>query len=644
MFKNVKIKTKLLGGFAIVIILTAVLGIIAYQQMGHMELQTSILGNAENAQKAMLNVRAEEKNYVLRGDQQSLNKHGKYLEEVKLLSNKVKSMFTIEDNRKLADVVLENIPKYKSAFVELQRVFKEKKAALSKCEEYGREFENAVNGLSIDLESKYKLILIAEKTRRVEKNFILRADLSDDFNIQDEDEFTREIYAKISKLKSEVEALRIGASNKASIKNILDSYWKAFIKYHALAGESHVVTGEDGNLVQSGRTINATYATLTDNVMAETGRSASSAGSTIIVLLILAVVIGAGTAIFINNSITVPLNKIVDTARSIGDGDLTQNVEIYQGDEIGQLADAFRDMSDNLRKMLSGVNENAVEITVFADEFSVVSNEMLSNANGMNEKSNSAASASEEMSANMSTVSAAAEQSSTNINVVATATEEMTSTINEISQNTGKAQQIAADAVNSVNSASSQVNELGVAAKEISKVIEVIVEISEQTKLLALNATIEAARAGEAGKGFSVVANEIKELANQTNTATEDIRKKIEAIQGSTDGTVSEIKKINTVMNNVNEIVAGIATAVEEQSVTTKDIANNIGQAALGVKDMTTNVTQAASATSMIAADITSIDQASNDVKAVSERVGSGVSKLAEMGNNLKTLVGGFRI
>ncbi len=349
-------------------------------------------------------------------------------------------------------------------------------------------------------------------------------------------------------------------------------------------------------------------------------------------------------AYFLVGSIIKPLNDSINLAETIEQGDMTQHLDDIRGDEIGSLFKALNSMSDNLRKAFSGVNENAAGIIVFANEFSVISDEMLSNANGMNEKSNSAASASEEMSANMSTVSAAAEQSSTNINVVATATEEMTSTINEISQNTGKAQQITADAVNSVNSASNQVNELGAAAKEISKVIEVIVEISEQTKLLALNATIEAARAGEAGKGFSVVANEIKELANQTNTATEDIRKKIEAIQGSTDGTVSEINKINTVMNNVNEIVAGIATAVEEQSVTTKDIANNIGQAALGVKDMTTNVTQAASATSMIATDIASIDQASNDVKAVSEKVGAGVSKLSEMGNDLKSLVGKFRI
>jgi methyl-accepting chemotaxis protein len=139
-----------------------------------------------------------------------------------------------------------------------------------------------------------------------------------------------------------------------------------------------------------------------------------------------------------------------------------------------------------------------------------------------------------------------------------------------------------------VQSAQSSVDELGAAAAQIDKIITVIVEIAEQTKLLALNATIEAARAGEAGKGFAVVAAEVKQLATQTNNATDDIRLKISSMQSSTNNTIGEIKHISGVITSVDEIVSSIAASVEEQSVTTRDISCTIGNVATIVAEMST--------------------------------------------------------
>ena len=193
-----------------------------------------------------------------------------------------------------------------------------------------------------------------------------------------------------------------------------------------------------------------------------------------------------------------------------------------------------------------------------------------------------------------------------------------------------------------VAGASEKVNELGAAAEEISKVIETIVEIAEQTKLLALNATIEAARAGEAGKGFAVVASEVKELAKQTNNATVDIRTKIEAIQGSTDITVSEIENISSVIKEVNEIVSSIATATEEQSITTRDIAGNIAQASDGIKDMVGNVVQAADVARNVAQNIVEVNNEIGDVKATAARLADSGSKLKDTGDELSTVVSMF--
>ena len=116
--------------------------------------------------------------------------------------------------------------------------------------------------------------------------------------------------------------------------------------------------------------------------------------------------------------------------------------------------------------------------------------------------------------------------------------------------------------------------------------VKVITSIAEQTNLLALNATIEAARAGEAGKGFAVVANEVKELAKETAKATEDISRKIDAIQGDTAEAVKAIKEIRGIIGQVNDIATTIASAVEEQTATTNEIGRNVAEAAQGDGDI----------------------------------------------------------
>jgi methyl-accepting chemotaxis protein len=174
------------------------------------------------------------------------------------------------------------------------------------------------------------------------------------------------------------------------------------------------------------------------------------------------------------------------------------------------------------------------------------------------------------------------------------------------------------------------VGKLGDSSAEIGQVIKVITSIAQQTNLLALNATIEAARAGEAGKGFAVVANEVKELAKETAKATEDISRKIEAIQADTRAAVDAIGTISSVINEINNISSTIATAVEEQNTTTNEMSRNVGEAAQGSGEITKN--------------IAGVAEASQNTARGARDTQNAVQQLVEMSTQLRGLVGQFKI
>ena len=338
------------------------------------------------------------------------------------------------------------------------------------------------------------------------------------------------------------------------------------------------------------------------------------------------------------------LNKVAETAHYIGQGNFSFTISDTGNDELGEILHALDDARNSLGQVLKNLHDRVTQLNNTANDLSTLSSDLLNSSQTMNEKAGTVAAATEEMSVNMNNVKDVAVSSANNISVIATSAEEMSSTVMEIAQNTEQAREITLNAVNSVSTASEKVNELGSSAKEITQVIESIVEIAEQTKLLALNATIEAARAGEAGKGFAVVANEVKELAKQTNSASEDIRQKIMAIQNSTTMTVGEIDTISNVINQVNEIVNAIATAVEEQSVTTRDIAENIRQSNEFTEEMKNNIEQSAMVSDMIAADIQNVSEVSSEVNTASINLDNSSKKLGTMSTEIEDMIKQFKV
>jgi methyl-accepting chemotaxis protein len=273
------------------------------------------------------------------------------------------------------------------------------------------------------------------------------------------------------------------------------------------------------------------------------------------------------------------------------------------------------DISQQVRTMHE-VAEMAVSLSSASEELTTVSQQMSANA--------------EETSAQATVVTKASEQVNKNLQTVATGTEEMGSCIREIAKNATESAKVATSAVKVAETTTATVAKLGESSTEIGQVIKVITSIAQQTNLLALNATIEAARAGEAGKGFAVVANEVKELAKETAKATEDISRKIEAIQDDTKAAVEAIASISGIINQVNDISTTIASAVEEQNATTNEMARNVSEAAQGSNEITQNIAGVAEAAASTSRGASDTQQAAQ--------------QLVETSKALRELVGKFNI
>ncbi len=349
---------------------------------------------------------------------------------------------------------------------------------------------------------------------------------------------------------------------------------------------------------------------------------------------------------FASLGITRPINNAVAGLKDIaqGEGDLTMRLKVESRDEVGEMAKWFNIFIEKLQGIIKQVADNASNVGASSTQLTQISQNLESSAVDTTHRANNVATAAEEMSANLNNVAAAMEQSSTNTNMVASAAEEMSATITEIAENAEKARRISSDAVHQAGSASDKMDELGRAADKIGKVTEAITEISEQTNLLALNATIEAARAGEAGKGFAVVANEIKELAKQTAAATLDIKTLIDNVQTTTKTTGGEIGQISKIIQGVNDIVATIATAVEQQTAATKEIASNISQASQGIQEVNENVSQSSAVAAEISKDIAQVSMASDKISGNSNEVKSSAQGLLTHATELNTIVSRFKV
>ncbi|KQW47935.1 hypothetical protein ASC77_16135 [Nocardioides sp. Root1257] len=350
---------------------------------------------------------------------------------------------------------------------------------------------------------------------------------------------------------------------------------------------------------------------------AQSARDAFESARTLtIAIIVVGLALSVGLGFASSRSVAGPVDATRDVLARVAEGDLTVRVDESGAREIAE-------MNRSLNQTLEAFSSVMVMVRDFAQRLAGSS----ANLNGT---AGAIAVNVEGVAQQAELVSSSASDVSRNVGTVADGSEQMESAIREIAQSANAAAQVAGNAVGIAENTTETVGKLGASSQEIASVVKAITSIAEQTNLLALNATIEAARAGEAGKGFAVVAGEVKELAQETARATEDISRRVVAIQADTSGAVEAISQISAVIAEINDFQMTIASAVEEQTATTNEMNRNVLEAANGSEGIADNVAGIAGAAAQTLASVNDAQRAAGE--------------LAEMGAQLEEAVGRFQV
>lgn len=330
--------------------------------------------------------------------------------------------------------------------------------------------------------------------------------------------------------------------------------------------------------------------------------------SAIVAALLSVVAIIIMMHILVRKLVTVPVLGMTDAMTRLAGGDKDVSIPSSdKADEIGSMAQAVQVFKENAIEMDRLAEENRLAqdraeqerrnalddmATAFEQEVSGIVVHVKEAASSLQSLAQGMSEAAEVVGQNAENASGAAMSITSNVEAVAASSEELSASVDEISRQVNTSSEQAKMAADTSQDATENVESLSNKVTEISEIVGLISDIATQTNLLALNATIEAARAGEAGKGFAVVASEVKNLANQTAKATEQIEVQINNVVGATQETVQGISKINKAISGVQETSSAIAAAIEEQGAATREIAGSAAQTAQDVSLVSSTVAE----------------------------------------------------
>jgi methyl-accepting chemotaxis protein len=688
LFRNLKLGLKIGGGFTILIIITAVMAYVGYDGLNNIDHDIQIANDAAGFAEKSLEIRQNEKDFMLQQEEEYINNINLMIDELTADSEQTKEMMLdqadkdrINEMQSLAEEYKEAANQYANSLFQqnvLRGEFTEAESNLTLQVESIKEVQSAefdsllmrfntsfnaeaqMNSLEEKLEALMKANTLIQQIEEVgiqERNYIIN--LADEELQEQYAERTLSAFSTAQETAEEFKNLFTEEYNILAVENIIEDLESTEGKFKQIH-QVELVKDENKLVMENkAEALMAQANHLQELQLEEMNNEQAAALRNLITALIAAVIIGALIAFLITRSIVKPVKEGVKFAEEIAQGNLkAEKIDLKSNDEIGVLAKALNNMQDSLREVISNAADIADNLAASSQELSASGEEVAAAAQQVGDSIQQVASGAEEQSAQVEETSSKISDLINQINDVSDMSAKMNDQADDVMHNIEEGNSSINNSIGKIenvkdnsNDVSKTIGNLGGLSDKIGEIVKMINDIAAQTNLLALNAAIEAARAGEAGRGFSVVADEIRQLAEESEDATNQIGGLVKEIQNGVGNAVNKMDETETV---VDESVAAIETTgksfkqINGAALTLSDLIEKISSRSAEVRgnsqEVESAIEQIASVSEEAASNSEEVAAAGEEQSASTEEIVNAAEELSAMAAKLTSIVAEFEI